>query len=115
MGELLQELRVAGIGVQVLFGFLLSLPFSVRFTKLTGSQRDLYVAALLLAALSAALLTAPVGAPVAVLTVMTACTFAGLWFALPLGARRAGDRPDQRGITQTGITEYGERGTMTRP
>jgi hypothetical protein len=39
--ELVQELRVAGLGVQVLFGFLLSLPFTMRFTKLSGAQRDL--------------------------------------------------------------------------
>jgi uncharacterized membrane protein len=60
LGELLQELRVASIGVQVLFGFLLSLPFSSRFTRLDTAQRTLYVAALLLAALSVALLIAPV-------------------------------------------------------
>ena len=60
LGDLLQELRVAGLGVQVLFGFLLSLPFTVRFVKLDGTQRDLYEAALLLAALSIALLIAPV-------------------------------------------------------
>jgi len=33
LAELLQELRVAGLGVQVLFGFLLSLPFTNRFAK----------------------------------------------------------------------------------
>ena len=33
--ELLQELRVAGLGVQVLFGFLLSLPFTNRFARLS--------------------------------------------------------------------------------
>ncbi len=60
MSELLQELRVAGLGVQVLFGFLLSLPFTVRFTKLSSAQRDLYIATLLLAALSTALLVGPV-------------------------------------------------------
>ena len=60
LGDLLQELRVAGLGVQVLFGFLLSLPFTVRFVKLDGTQRDIYEAALLLAALSIALLIAPV-------------------------------------------------------
>ncbi len=60
MAELLQELRVAGLGVQVLFGFLLSLPFTVRFVKLSPAQRDVYVASLLLAALSTALLCAPV-------------------------------------------------------
>jgi len=58
--ELLQELRVAGLGVQVLFGFLLSLPFTTRFIRLSPSQRGLYVADLLLAALSTALLLAPV-------------------------------------------------------
>lgn len=60
LGDLLQELRVAGLGVQVLFGFLLSLPFTVRFVKLDGTQCDLYEAALLLAASSIALLIAPV-------------------------------------------------------
>jgi hypothetical protein len=60
LAELLQELRVAGLGVQVLFGFLLSLPFSVRFARVDHSQRELYVASLLLAALSTALLCAPV-------------------------------------------------------
>jgi O-antigen/teichoic acid export membrane protein len=58
--ELLQELRVAGLGVQVLFGFLLSLPFTSRFVKLSPPQRGLYVADLLLAALSTVLLLAPV-------------------------------------------------------
>jgi MFS family permease len=58
--ELLQELRVAGLGVQVLFGFLLSLPFTSQFQQLDGSDRDLYVACLLLAAVSTALLLAPV-------------------------------------------------------
>ncbi len=60
VGELLQELRVAGLGIQVLFGFLLSLPFTVRFVKLSTGQRDLYLASLLLAALATALLCAPV-------------------------------------------------------
>ncbi len=58
--ELLQELRVAGLGVQVLFGFLLSLPFTNRFVKLSHAQRDLYVVSLLLAAVSTALLLGPV-------------------------------------------------------
>jgi Family of unknown function (DUF6328) len=60
VGELLQELRVAGLGVQVLFGFLLSLPFTTRFVKLSTAQRDVYVATLLVAALSIALLAGPV-------------------------------------------------------
>jgi O-antigen/teichoic acid export membrane protein len=60
LAELLQELRVAGLGVQVLFGFLLSLPFTSRFSKLGGGQRDLYLASLTLAAVSTALLVGPV-------------------------------------------------------
>ena len=60
LNDLLQELRVAGLGVQVLFGFLLSLPFTVRFTKLDGAQQDLYKATLLCTALSTALLISPV-------------------------------------------------------
>jgi Family of unknown function (DUF6328) len=58
--ELLQELRVAGLGVQVLFGFLLALPFTSRFVQLSHPQRGLYVASLLLAATSTALLLGPV-------------------------------------------------------
>ena len=58
--ELLQELRVAAIGVQVIFGFLLSLPFYARFTALGHAQRALYVMAVLLAVVSTALLLGPV-------------------------------------------------------
>ena len=58
--ELLQELRVAGLGVQVLFGFLLSIPFTTRFVELSHAQHGLYVVALLLAATATALLLAPV-------------------------------------------------------
>jgi O-antigen/teichoic acid export membrane protein len=60
VAELLQELRVAGLGVQVLFGFLLAMPFTNLFSSLDAEQRRLYVVVLLLAALSTALLTAPV-------------------------------------------------------
>src|SRR5215472_16103968 len=58
--ELLQELRVAGLGVQVLFGFLLSLPFTNHFAQLSHPQRGLYVLSLVLAAISTALLLGPV-------------------------------------------------------
>jgi hypothetical protein len=58
--ELLQELRVAGLGVQVLFGFLLSLPFTNGFVKLTHAQRALFMADLILAALATVLLVGPV-------------------------------------------------------
>lgn len=60
LAELLQELRVSGLGVQVLFGFLLSLPFTVRFVKLSHAQRDLYLASLILSAVATALLLGPV-------------------------------------------------------
>jgi len=58
--ELLQELRVAGLGVQVLFGFLLSIPFTTKFASLNQAQHGLYVLTLVLAAISTALLLAPV-------------------------------------------------------
>src|SRR5215204_4545515 len=57
--ELLNELRVALPGVQVLFAFLLIVPFSQRFSSVTLLQRHVYFAVLLCAALSAALLIAP--------------------------------------------------------
>jgi len=60
LAELLQELRVAGLGVQVLFGFLLSLPFTSRFTHLSPGQRNLYLATIVLAAVATALLLGPV-------------------------------------------------------
>jgi Family of unknown function (DUF6328) len=60
LAELLQELRVAGLGVQVLFGFMLSLPFTSRFARLSHGQRDLYLLTLVLASVSTALLLGPV-------------------------------------------------------
>jgi hypothetical protein len=59
MLELLNELRVALPGVQILFAFLLTVPFSVRFDKLTIFQRDVYYLTLIATALSAACLIAP--------------------------------------------------------
>jgi hypothetical protein len=58
-GEILQEVRVAQTGVQILFAFLLALAFTARFTAVTGFQRGLYVLTLMLCAGSAALLIAP--------------------------------------------------------
>lgn len=58
--ELLQELRVATLGVQVLFGFLLGLPFTARFSHLHEWQRWLYLATVVLSSISVALLVAPV-------------------------------------------------------
>jgi hypothetical protein len=57
--ELLEEIRVALPGVEVLFGFLLILPFSERFGELGGSQKYVYLASLLVTAVSTALLIAP--------------------------------------------------------
>jgi hypothetical protein len=59
MLELLNELRVALPGVQILFAFLLTVPFTVRFGELTVFQRDAYYVTLVAATLSAACLIAP--------------------------------------------------------
>jgi cation transport ATPase len=59
LGELLQELRVALPGVQVLFAFLLAVPFQQNFTKISEFEKKIYFATLLLTAISAALLIAP--------------------------------------------------------
>jgi cobalamin synthase len=59
MTELLNELRVALPGVQILFGFLLTVPFSQRFSKASSFQQDLYYVTLLAATLSAICLIAP--------------------------------------------------------
>jgi hypothetical protein len=57
--ELLNELRVALPGVQVLFAFLLTVPFSQRFGQVTELQRDVYFASVLATAVSTILLIAP--------------------------------------------------------
>lgn len=57
--ELLNELRVVLPGVQVLFAFLLILPFSKGFVQVTHTQRLVYIAAVLLTTLSTILLLAP--------------------------------------------------------
>jgi hypothetical protein len=57
--ELLQELRIVIPGVQVLFAFLLTVPFNQRFTQLTTVQRDVFFATLLCTAVATALLIAP--------------------------------------------------------
>src|SRR4051812_12083039 len=58
--DLLQELRVAQTGIQILLAFLLTLPFSNGFPRTTAFQKDVYVVALLAAAASTALIIAPV-------------------------------------------------------
>ena len=57
--ELLAEMRVAITGVQVLFAFLLTLPFTQRYGELSLHQRRIYLAAVLAAAVSSLLLIAP--------------------------------------------------------
>jgi hypothetical protein len=59
MIELLNELRVALPGVQLLFGFLLTVPFAQGFQRVTDTQRSLYYATLLAASASIICLIAP--------------------------------------------------------
>jgi cation transport ATPase len=59
MTELLNELRVAMPGVQVLFGFLLAVPFAQGFKDVNAFQRDVYFVTLLAAAVATAFLIAP--------------------------------------------------------
>jgi hypothetical protein len=134
--ELLNELRVALPGVQVLFAFLLVVPFNQRFAAATGLQRQVYFAALLLTAVAAVCLIAPsvhhriqfrlqakedvvmIGNRLAIIgltllalamtcvvflvtdflfdfsaagitTGAIAAAFAGIWYAIPIGRRRA--------------------------
>jgi hypothetical protein len=60
--EMLQEVRVAQAGVQILFGFLLSIAFQSRFAELDAFQRDVYLVTLIAAALAVTFLTGPVAA-----------------------------------------------------
>jgi uncharacterized protein DUF6328 len=59
LAELLQELRVALPGVQILFAFLLTVPFAQGFQKVTDFQKNLYFATLMCTAISTACLIAP--------------------------------------------------------
>lgn len=59
LSELLQEFRVVQTGVQVLFAFLLTVPFTQRFSILDREQRALYFATTMLAAVAVVLLLAP--------------------------------------------------------
>jgi hypothetical protein len=57
--ELLNELRVALPGVQVLFAFLLAVPFSNGYKRITGYQKDLFFVTLIATALSTACFIVP--------------------------------------------------------
>ena len=58
--EQLQEVRIAQAGVQILFAFLLTLPFQARFESLTDFQRNVYLVTFCSAAVSVITFTAPV-------------------------------------------------------
>jgi hypothetical protein len=58
--ELVQELRVIGTGVQILFAFLLGIAFQARFARTTGFQRDDFLVTLMLSGTAAAIFIAPV-------------------------------------------------------
>ncbi|MFN2470717.1 MAG: DUF6328 family protein [Gaiellaceae bacterium] len=57
--ELLNELRITLPGVQVLFAFLLAVPFTNRFTKITDTQTNAFFVSLLATAIGSVLLIAP--------------------------------------------------------
>ena len=59
LSDLLQELRVALPGVQVLFAFLLTVPFTQRFKELSDFQEKLYFGVLICVSLASVLLVAP--------------------------------------------------------
>jgi hypothetical protein len=75
LDQLLGALRVAMPGVQVLFAFLLAVPFQQRFAQVTEFQRDVYFMTLLASAAASAL-------------------FVGLWFVLGLVRRIGTERCD---------------------
>ncbi|MFJ8849095.1 DUF6328 family protein [Streptomyces sp. NPDC102437] len=58
--DLLQELRVAQTGVQILFGFLIAVVFQPRFGELSDTDRTIYVVTLMLGSATAAALIGPV-------------------------------------------------------
>jgi hypothetical protein len=60
LDELLQQLRIILPGVQILFAFLLTVPFTPRFDLVDGVARDAFFLAFITAAAAVALLLAPV-------------------------------------------------------
>ncbi|MEU6947945.1 DUF6328 family protein [Streptomyces sp. NPDC046316] len=59
-GELMQEIRVAQTGVQILFGFLLTVVFAPRFADLSDTNRTIYVVTVSLGAAATGALIGPV-------------------------------------------------------
>jgi len=85
--SLLQELRVTQTGVQLLTGFLLTIPFQQRFTQLDGTMRAVYLVTVACSLGATVLLVAPVGMHRvlfrrhrldAIVTASHACAVAGL-------------------------------------
>jgi hypothetical protein len=85
--SLLQELRVTQTGVQLLTGFLLTLPFQARFTELDGTMRAVYLVTVACSLGATVLLVAPVGMHrvlfrrhrlEAIVSAANACAIAGL-------------------------------------
>jgi hypothetical protein len=60
LNELLQELRVMQTGVQILTGFLLTIPFTGRFRELSAGEQYVYLATLAASVVTTALIVAPV-------------------------------------------------------
>src|ERR1044072_4969121 len=104
LDQLLRELRVAMPGVQVLFAFLLAVPFQQRFAEVTDFQQDVYFATLLASAVASALFIAATayyrrvadfifGGPFVVVTfALSVAMFAGLWFMLGIVRRMSDER-----------------------
>ena len=97
--SLLQELRVTQTGVQLLTGFLLTLPFQQRFTVLDGTMRTIYLVTVACSIGATVLLVAPVGMHRvlfrrhrldAIVSASHACAIAGT------GPARAGPRRRRR-------------------
>ncbi|MFE5483887.1 DUF6328 family protein [Streptomyces sp. NPDC056527] len=59
-GELMQEIRVAQTGVQILFGFLLTVVFTTRFPELSATDRTIYIVTVSLGAAATGALIGPV-------------------------------------------------------
>ncbi|WP_410656048.1 DUF6328 family protein [Amycolatopsis sp. lyj-112] len=87
VNELLQELRVAQAGVQILFGFLLTVVFTDEFHEASGFEKAVHLSAVVLTVSSTVLLTAPAawhrllfrtGAREQILTVGNRSVLAGL-------------------------------------
>lgn len=101
LDQLLGEVRVAMPGVQVLFAFLLAVPFQQRFAEVTAFQRDVYFGTLPSAAAASALFVAPTayhrlmfgGRDKAnLVAVSSRLALAGLWFGLGMVRRLGTER-----------------------